>query len=395
MIACTRRWWFALTVAVALGTPALAAEPPAGNVLFVLIDGLRWQEVFRGAEEDLIDKEKGGVADVAAVRTAYWRDTPEARREALLPFLWSVVSKHGQLWGNQDRGSVMRVANGLNFSYPGYSEMLVGSGDPRIDSNDKKPNPNVTVLEWLHAKPAFTGKVAAFATWDVVPFILNRERSGLLVNAGSEPLTGVDTPEVRLLNRLKAEIPYRWAGCPYDALAFYTALDYLKHARPRVLYLAFGETDEFGHGGRYDSYLDSARRNDAYLRMLWETAQSLPEYRDKTTLIVVTDHGRGDGPQGWRNHGKDTQGCENVWCAILGPGTPPRGEIAAVEPITLSQVAATLAAALGEDFRAEIANAAPPIAGAVTTRGHGGSTIGDHVRQRRAGARDVRDGTAR
>lgn len=369
MDSSTRRWWLALTVIVALSAPDLAAEPAAGNVLFVLIDGLRWQEVFRGAEEDLLDKEKGGVADVAGARATYWRDTPEARREALLPFLWSVVAKQGQLWGNQDRGGVMRVANGLNFSYPGYSEMLVGFGDPRIDSNDKKPNPNVSVLEWLNGKPGFCGKVAAFATWYVVPFILNRQRSGLLVNAGGESLGGVETPEVRLLNRLKTEIPMRWAGCPYDALAFYTTLEFMKHARPRVLYLAFGETDEFGHAGRYDSYLDSARRNDSYLRTLWETAQSLPEYRDRTTLIVVTDHGRGDGPQGWRNHGKDTPGSEHVWCAIMGAHTPPRGEIAGGDAVTLSQVAATLAAAVGEDFPAAAPQAAPPLPGAIVPAG--------------------------
>jgi hypothetical protein len=41
---------------------------------------------------------------------------------------------------------------------------LCGFPDPRIDSNDKVPNPNVTLFEWLHQKPAFKGKVAAFGS---------------------------------------------------------------------------------------------------------------------------------------------------------------------------------------------------------------------------------------
>ena len=71
------------------------------------------------------------------------------------------------------------VTNGLWFSYPGYNEMFSGAADPRVDSNDKVPNPNVTVLEWLNSRPGFQGRVAAFGSWDVLPFILNTGRSHL------------------------------------------------------------------------------------------------------------------------------------------------------------------------------------------------------------------------
>ena len=89
------------------------------------------------------------------------RATPEARREVLMPFFWSTIAKEGQLYGNQHKGSIGHVTNGKNFSYPGYSEILCGFSDPRIDSNAKKPNPNVTMPEWLNGKPAFAGRVAA------------------------------------------------------------------------------------------------------------------------------------------------------------------------------------------------------------------------------------------
>lgn len=166
------------------GEPSATASLPhsrdARSVILVLVDGLRWQEVFSGADERLMDKASGGVADVAGLRGKYWRATPEARREALMPFLWSTIARQGQLFGNRGRGSEARVTNPHHFSYPGYSEMIVGYVDPRIDNNDKKPNPNVTVFEWLHKRPGFQGRVAAFGAWDVVPWIVNRERCGFL-----------------------------------------------------------------------------------------------------------------------------------------------------------------------------------------------------------------------
>src|SRR5271156_3486205 len=157
-------------------------ERKTRNIIFVMTDGLRWEEVFNGAEANLLDKKNGKVDDVAALKKAYWRDTTEERRAALMPFLWSVVSKNGQIYGNREKGSDAYVTNGLNFSYPGYSETLCGFPDSRIDSNDKKPNPNVTVLEWLANKAQFKNKIAAFAAWDTFPFILNAKRSGLMVN---------------------------------------------------------------------------------------------------------------------------------------------------------------------------------------------------------------------
>src|SRR6185503_18247213 len=81
-----------LATLLLLGALALPGERKTENVVLVTYDGLRWQEVFSGADEVLLTKENGGVRDVQAERKAFWRDTPEARREALLPFLWGTVA---------------------------------------------------------------------------------------------------------------------------------------------------------------------------------------------------------------------------------------------------------------------------------------------------------------
>jgi hypothetical protein len=348
-------------------TLATAAEPPtrlrSENVIIVVADGLRWQEVFSGADESLMDKEHGGIRDAEAVRKTFWRDTPAARRALLMPFLWTVVAGQGQIYGNADKGSVAHVTNGLNFSYPGYNEMLCGFPDPRIDSNAKRPNPNVSFLEWLSGKAPFAKRVAAICSWDVFPFILNRERSGFFINAGIEPLTGGEVdPQIELLNRLMRETPPYDQDTRYDAFTFHVALEYLRQRKPRVLFVGFDETDEFAHEGRYDRYLYAATRADEYAKRLWEASQSMPEYRDKTTLILLADHGRGDTPANWKSHGKDIKAAENIWIAVLGPDTPPLGERSQIEPVTLNQIAATVTALLGEDYCAGVPQAGRPIA---------------------------------
>jgi len=358
----TRSRWILLLTAV-LAQAALGASNGAKtrNVIFVMTDGLRWQEVFRGADAALIDKEHGNVSDPEELKKRYWRNTPDERREVLMPFLWQTIARYGQVYGNRDLGSDAYVTNGHNFSYPGYNETLCGFPDPRIDSNDNVPNPNVTVLEWLHRKPEYSGQVAAFGAWDVISAIVNAARSGLVANAGYDPLLATPiTPEMELINRLKADTRI-WGDEPFDSFPFYTAMEYLKLHHPRVLYVSLGETDDWAHEGKYELYLNAAHRVDQFLRELWETVQSMPEYRATTTLIFSPDHGRGEAPEDWKSHGEKIPDSKYIWMAFLGPDTPAQGERGHIAAVRQSQIAATLAALLGEDYNADVPKAGKPI----------------------------------
>lgn len=355
--------------AVAAASVLLAApDLRTRNVVLITTDGLRWEEVFGGADERLLDK-AAGVSDPAALKREFWRDTPGTRREALLPFLWTVIAKQGQVHGNVHAGSVVRATNGHNFSYPGYNELLSGKADPRVDSNDKKPNPNVTVLEWLNGRDPYRGRVAAFCSWDVFPWILNRERSGLLVNAGFEPVTSAAEAGRRaMLNQLQADTTPFVESVRHDSFTFAAALDHVRAARPRVLYVALGETDDWAHLGRYDNYLRTARRFDDYVRRLWNEMQAMEEYRGRTTFVITTDHGRGKAPVEWKSHGEKIPVSQNIWIAVMGPDTPALGERRQAETITQSQVAPTLAAFLGEDFAGAFEGLARPMDGVLQGR---------------------------
>ena len=339
-----------------------AAAGLTENVILFTFDGLRWQEVFSGADEALLNEEDGHVDDVESLREAFWRETPQERRRALMPFFWTVIVPGGQVLGNVRGGSRVMVTNGLNFSYPCYNEMLVGFPDDRIDSNAKRPNANITVLEWLNGRPSFSGRVAAFTSWDVFPYIINEPRSGVPVNAGWEPITDWPlTDRQQLLNDLMLGTFHPSEGARDDALTFYAALEHLERHHPRVLYISLDRTDISAHNGRYDRYLKAAHKTDDLLRILWEKLESMPRYAGKTTLLLTSDHGRGDPPDGWRGHGENVPGAELIWLAVIGPDTAALGERSDAQTFTQAQIAATVAGLLGEDYGAEVPRAAPPL----------------------------------
>ena len=85
-------------------------------------------------------------------------------------------------------------------------------------------------------------------------------------------------------------------------------LDEVRRNHPRVLFVGYGETDEWAHLGRYDRLLDSAQRVDRFIAELWDTMQAIPQYRGKTTFLITTDHGRGHGLEDWKDHGDDVAG---------------------------------------------------------------------------------------
>jgi len=346
------------------GAPAHAQSAlKTRNVVLIVSDGLRWQEIFSGADPTLLNETNGGIWDKEQdLRREFWRDSPAERRRALFPFLWNTVAAHGQIFGNQALGSVARVTNGLAFSYPGYNEMLTGHPDPRINSNEFGPNPNVSVLEWLNTLPDLHGKVSVFATWATFKDIFNVSRSHLPLQVGWDlPYHGELSERQALLNRLYQTTTPLEDEDVYDAFLQVPLLDSFARQQPHVLFVGYGETDNWAHAGRYDLVLHSAHLFDRFVGELWERLQALPAYRDQTTFIITTDHGRGSGPAEWKEHGTEQKGSENIWMAVLGPDTPPLGERSHTAEIHQAQIAATVAALLGKDYRQAVPEAAPPI----------------------------------
>lgn len=324
------------------------------NIFIITLDGFRWEELYQGATDSLMN-DPAFVSDTADLQARFAAPTPEARRQKLMPWFWRTLATSGQLYGNRNYDNKVNCTNFFWFSYPGYNEILTGYSDPAINSNAKKWNPNITVLEWLNNQPAFNGRVAAFGSWDVFPYIINEQRSGIPVNAGFRPATGNDLSErEQLLNQLQPTIPSPWGSVRLDAFTHNYCLEYLQRKHPKVVYISYGETDDFAHDGAYDHYLKSAHQTDQWIKELWEYVQSDPVYAGKTTFLITTDHGRGNNPKAeWKSHGKTFEGSNAIWMAVIGPDTPAKGELKTAGQWWQNQVAQTAAAFLGLDYQSD------------------------------------------
>lgn len=314
--------------------------------LFVItIDGFRWQEVFTGADASLVANEEY-VRDTALMRSLYWDSSAELRRKKLLPFFWSTIAEKGRLYGNRVWGNKVNVRNWYKISYPGYNEIFTGHTDAFSSPNLAINNKHVNVLEYLNTSDEYKGKVAVFTSWNVFPYILNESRSGLPVNSGYEKLNEGRDPEAQLIDSVQGTM--RPGKTRHDMLTYLTAREYIGEHHPSVLFLGFGETDECAHSGRYDLYLQQATDLDRMISDLWYYVQTDPYYKDSTTFLITTDHGRGWKPNKWTTHGFWAEGSGDIWMAVLGPDIRPEGELRSKGQVYQKQIAATIASLLGD-----------------------------------------------
>ncbi|MCV6614386.1 MAG: phosphoglyceromutase, partial [Cellvibrionaceae bacterium] len=271
------------------------------------MDGLRWQELFYGAEKELLFSDQY-TKKAAEVRQKFWHQSAQKRARELMPFFWNTLIKQGLVVGDRRRASEANITNEMGFSSPGYHEILAGFADPDLVTNASEWNKHVTLLEWAEKQPGFGGRVAAFGSWNKLAYVLNTKRATAVYhNYAHEEAKQTAAAELtateHMLNQLQRDIPARWRNVRNDAFTHHYALEYIKKAKPRLVHIAYGETDDFAHDGRYDEYLSAAYLNDRFIGELWNYLQTDPHYRGKTTLLITTDHGRGHQPlETWQHH---------------------------------------------------------------------------------------------
>ena len=81
----------------------------------------------------------------------------------------------------------------------------------------------------------------------------------------------------------------------------------MKREKPRMLYIALGETDDFAHLGQYDHYLNLSTPFQINGLKTVDVYSIDDNYRINT--LITTDHGRGVKPMDkWTDHGSDVEG---------------------------------------------------------------------------------------
>jgi hypothetical protein len=295
----------ALLALIALPTFARAAKKsPANNanVIFVTLDGVRWEEVFHGADP-------GQTLD---------------SNSQVFSFLTGPLADRGVLIGDKARGETVRVGNNYFNSLPGYQSIMAGAAQP-CRSNLCGRTPVETMQERialdLNLKPE---QVATISSWEKIAYAVEHVEGATFVNAGNRPLLigGRDplSAEDALVNEQQVKDPAPWKDARRDKYTVAHALNYLKAKRPRFLYISLNDSDEWGHRGKYDNYISTLRQQDAWLKEIVATLDTMGEYGRNTTLIVTTDHGRGEGND-WSEHGAGFADSGSVWIFGRSPYT--------------------------------------------------------------------------
>jgi len=304
------RFWalFCLTVLSNTIQPA-QADPDQANVIFITLDGVRWQEFFKGAD--------------TAMRG-------EANTGALFPYFWSHLAKEGVVYGHPTQGGEIEVSTPVRWSLPAYQAIMAGY-NTRCFTNLCFPIQVQTFPERLVSDLNLKAKdVATFASWKRLDDAVEHNRGTTLVNTGKELLNYIDfqDPELEAINEEMKKNPSGWNEIRFDHQTYALSKWYLKKHRPRFLYISLGDSDKWAHKGEWEKYLGALRQFDDWLKDLNETLATMGDYGKNTTIIVTTDHGRGHGnKQGWKTHGPHYPSSKTIFLYAKGPQTPKLGII--------------------------------------------------------------------
>jgi len=251
-------------------------------VVFIAIDGSRWQDIFEPSSPDLV------------------------------PVLHRMGNDEGVIVGaNPD---VPIRASGPDFvSLPGYTEMLTGA-PPTCRDNSCIRTGIATILD-----RAFEAglTVAAFGSWSRVERACTVHPGRFIVSTGHED--GTYRPDEETIT---------------------VALDHFVTAKPDLLFVSLGDTDEDAHRNDVDAYHRSLTRADTFVGGVRTALDAMGERGRSTYVFVTADHGRADN---FTEHGEKYPESSRVWLVASGPRIHARGGIASPYERRLSDIGATIA----------------------------------------------------
>jgi hypothetical protein len=297
--------------------PAPPRWPGGDPVVIVVLDGVRWQEIFRGVDPSMLEA-------VAALPGARGR-RPFAP-EALTPNLHALMTERGAALGAPGRSSIR--ASGPRFvSLPAYREIFSGASSLDCLDNNCPLIARRTLVDELRDRG---GQAAVFASWTPIQLAAASRAEGVVMSAGQ----GADKEE-----------PYPGDGdFRPDRATARLALRHLERARPDLLFVGLGEPDEYAHRGDYLGYLDAIASADAFVGDLARALERMGPRGARTHLFITTDHGRAAG---FREHGGAYPESAPVWLVASGPAVRARGAIVTDEPARLADLAPTMRTILG------------------------------------------------
>lgn len=302
-----------LTFSTALSPAARAEVAGIGaNVILVTIDGVRYEEFFKGVDPVLA----------------------QASTEVFFKTLKGLQKTSGAFILGDQITSVATVSNAANVSLPAYQSILSGATQPCMDNNCGRIGVQ-TLQEGLVNMGWPKHEAVTLGSWDKIAYAAESHEGATFVNVAREdltdPITGLSDPELVKINKAQAADKPPWSDVRYDKYTWAHALRYLKVNKPSLLYVSLNDTDEYGHANQYSKYLAALRERDQWISDLIQTLGTMGEYGRNTILLVTTDHGRGKGFQ-WTGHGSNIENSRYIW--FFGHDLSGKNRLARLETVT-------------------------------------------------------------
>ena len=195
--------------------------------------------------------------------------------------------------------------NGTTNTNPGHSAMCSGVYENIKNNGTELPGFPSVMQQWLK----FTGADKTKA-W----VIASKDKLEVLNDCKLADWKGKFQPSV------DCGVSGNGSGYRDDLVTMTKTKEVMAKYSPNVMVINLKDVDSYGHANNWNEYIKAIKTTDASIKEIWDYIQSLPAYKDKTTLIVSNDHGRHiDANGGFAEHGDDCAGCRHIEFFAMGP----------------------------------------------------------------------------
>jgi hypothetical protein len=286
--------FFSQALLVLIFTQSVYASEP--NVLLITVDGVRSQEVYYGVQ-------KPNQANLS-------------RGTELLPELKKAVKA-----GEAISFPTVWVANRTAISLPGYRSIFSGEYESTCRNNKCARTKRRTIYDDLIDQGFSRFQLASITTWPKIAYANESVAGQIFQNAGYKqyvdelPMSVDDEAFLKVVNQDIVKHTPKWKG-KWDRQTFEVAMYHLKKYRPRLMNISFGDADEYAHRFNYYMYSRAIKRLDERLKLIREELDEMGEYGRNTSIIVTTDHGRGNGIF-WSQHMNILKTSDRAWAFVF------------------------------------------------------------------------------
>ncbi len=195
--------------------------------------------------------------------------------------------------------------NGTTSTNPGHSAMCSGVYENIKNNGTELPGYPSVMQQWLK----YTG-AAKTKAW----IVSSKDKLEVLNNCKQVDWKDKFQPSA------DCGVSGNGSGYRADDVTISRVKNIMGQYAPNIIIINLKDVDSYGHANNWNAYINAIKTTDASIKEVWDHIQSLPAYKDKTTLIVSNDHGRHlDANGGFAEHGDSCNGCRHIEFFALGP----------------------------------------------------------------------------